>query len=116
MRYVYCMNNATTNTGENEMSVKTTTNTSKRDFYAWVGQKASTGTPNQVTGRMSMYGTNHKFLTRKERDKFVADFYSNNPSEYAVACTKRQLRSFNLGTSVADFETDLDYMDYTTSD
>lgn len=84
----------------------------KRRFYAWEGQNASTGTPNRHTGQMSMYGRNLVFKTKKLRDEYVEGFRSNNPSEYCVACTKAELRGYNLGMSVHDFELELDQADY----
>ena len=34
----------------------------KKLFLAWVGQNATTGAPNPLTGRMSKYGTLHVFI------------------------------------------------------
>jgi hypothetical protein len=74
-----------------------------RKFYAWVGQNATTGTPNPVTGRMSMYGDNYVFDNKADRDEFVENYYDPNGNKHAVACTYRELRSYNLGSSVQDF-------------
>jgi hypothetical protein len=79
----------------------------KQNFYAWVGQNASCGTPNLVTGRMSMYGTNYKFRTKGERDQFVDEHHDPNGNNFAVACSVRDLRGYNLGQSVQQFEDDL---------
>lgn len=79
----------------------------QKKWYAWVGQNASTGSPNKITGHLSYYGRNYVFGTRAERDEFVDEFRSNNPSEFCIACTKRELRGRNLGISVSDFEDDL---------
>jgi len=81
-------------------------------FYAWVGQNASCGTPNQITGRMSMYGDNIVFSCKEDRDRFVDEFTSDNPSEYVVKCSLRKLRSYNLGCSVSNFEDNLRYLEY----
>lgn len=88
-----------------------------KKWYAWVGQNASTGRPNEITGRMSMYGRNLVFRTKSDRDEFVDDFYNHsNPSEFAVKCSKKQLRSYNLGESVRDFEEHLTQLSYTSKD
>ena len=87
------------------------TNATKK-FYAWVGQNASCGTPNPVTGRMSMYGDNMVFKSKADRDRFVDEFSSDNPSVYAVKCSLRKLRGYNLGCSVRDFEDDLNYCEH----
>lgn len=78
-----------------------------RQYYAWVGQNASTGTPNPITGGMSMYGTNHVFVSKKERDEFVNGYRSDNPSKQCIACSLRGLRRRNLGCSVRAFGQDL---------
>jgi len=78
------------------------TNTKK--YYAWAGQNASCGTPNITTGRMNMYGDNYVFSCKKEREEFVENYRSDNPSEFCVSCSKAELRSYNLGLSVRDFE------------
>jgi hypothetical protein len=89
-------------------------NGTEKQWYAWVGQNASTGTPNPNTGRMSMYGDNHKFRTRKERDDFVDDYYDRNGNKYAIKCSRQQLRGCNLGMTVRDFDNHIDVeMDWT---
>ncbi len=82
---------------------------SNRKFYAWAGQNASTGTPHPTTGRMSMYGNDYVFDNKEDRDLFVDEYRSDNPSEYCIACSYKELRSRNLGCSVADWKQDLDY-------
>jgi hypothetical protein len=81
---------------------------SKKYFYAWVGQNATTGTPNPVTGRMSLYGKNYKFDNRADRDAFVDNYYDHNGNNSAVKCNMKTLRSYNLGSSVYNFETDIE--------
>lgn len=78
-------------------------------YYAWVGQNASTGTPHPLTGKMSMYGRYYSFYHRKNRDKFVQEFYSNNPSEYAVKCNVQTGRKYSLGCSRRAYIEDLLY-------
>lgn len=78
-----------------------------KKYYAWAGQNASTGTPNKNTGRMSLFGTNMVFESKKDRDEYVWGFHSDNPSVFCVACRRRELRELSLGSSVAHFEDDL---------
>lgn len=92
------------------------TSTITKDYYAWQGQNASTGSPHPITGRMSMYGQNLKFQTKEERDEYVEDFYDQNGNEFCVACSLRTLRGYNLGTSMFNFEHDLACSDYMWKD
>ena len=87
-----------------------------RKFYAWAGQNATTGTPHPITGRMSMYGDNFVFDSKSDRDEFVSDWDSCNPSEYCVACSRRELRGYNLGCSVQTFEDDLQLREMAKTD
>ena len=48
----------------------------KKLFLAWVGQNATTGTPNPLTGRMNKYGTLHVFSSKKLR--VLIPFISGN--------------------------------------
>lgn len=83
------------------------TKTTSKKYYAWVGQNATCGTPHPTTGRMSMYGDNYVFDNKAERDEYVDNYIDNNPSVFAVKCSYRELRGYNLGCSVYDFEQDL---------
>lgn len=73
-------------------------------YYAFVGQNASTGRPHPQTGKYDTWGKLRAFSSRKERDEHVDNFYSNNPSEFAVKCNKSSARQFFLGMSVRDYE------------
>lgn len=72
-------------------------------FYAWVGQNASTGRPNPITGNYSMYGSVRAFKYRSDRDQYVADYYDPNGNNFAVAGSFSSLRRFHLGMSVRDY-------------
>ena len=80
-------------------------------FYAWRGQNATTGSPHSQTGRMSMFGQFVKFRNRKQRDQFVDEFYSQNPSEFAVKCNINSGRKYCLGWSVEDYYQELHRLD-----
>ena len=81
--------------------------TTQKRYYAFLGQNASTGTPHKVTGRMSFYGENFVFGTKKERDDFVEENDAVYTQDICVACSKRQLREYNLGMTVNAFNEDL---------
>jgi len=91
-------------------------NETKKYWYAWVGQNATTGTPNQLTGGLNRYGNNYKFKSKRERDEFVYDYCDPNGNNHAVKCSRRKLRQYNLGCSVADYEENLQHMDCTIYD
>jgi hypothetical protein len=89
----------------------------KRKFYAirFLGgnRTCTTGDPHPLTGRMSIACENKVFRTSEDRNKWI---YKENL--YApcgcgggerIKCTKKYLRSKNLGMSVEDFNEDLEY-------
>jgi len=80
--------------------------------YAWIGQNATTGTPNYITGRLSKHGNMLAFSSRLLRDNYVDNFYNqNNPSEYAVKVNKKSGRAYNFGMSVCNYEEYLKYLE-----
>lgn len=79
----------------------------KNYSFAWVGQNATTGTPNKITGRHSMYGDFIVFRNRKERDQFVDNYSSFNPSNFAVKVNLQSGRKYDLGSSVLDYHFNL---------
>jgi len=81
-------------------------------FYAWVGQNATCGTAHPITGNYSMYGRNYVFASKQERDEFVENYYDHNGNKFARSCSKRKLRTYNEGMSVATFEEDLLNQEY----
>lgn len=84
-----------------------------KSFYVWIGQNATTGTPNRITGRMSMYGHFKKFKTAKARNEYIDQWRSNNPSEYIVKCSLSSGRQYDLGCSYQSYEEYMNYLDYT---
>lgn len=82
-------------------------------FLVFIGQKATTGTPNPLTGYYSIYGDYKKFRSRKDRDEFYDNWRSNNPSEQIWKCGKAAGRRFKLGISLRDYTEWLDFMPYT---
>ena len=73
-------------------------------YYVFIGQNASTGNPHPITGHYSAYGRHLAFRTKKERDEYYEDWYSNNPSEFIVKCSINTARKFSLGMSVRDYQ------------
>jgi hypothetical protein len=87
----------------------------KRKFYGirfFGGNRTcTTGTPNKVTGRMSVACNVQVFRSAHERDVWVSREKLSEPcgcdGGERIACTKRYARSKNLGISVEAFERDL---------
>lgn len=79
------------------------------NYYCFKGQNATTGSPNTQTGCMSMYGDILAFSTKQKRDKFVAEYYGNNPSVFVRKCNKKTARGYCLGMSMYTFK---EYMQY----
>ena len=63
----------------------------------------TTGEPNKKTGRMSVACENYVFDSKKARDLWV----EKQGDRERMACSKKYLRSKNLGCSMRDFEQDL---------
>ena len=80
-----------------------------KDYYVFDGQNATTGKPNEITGRMSNYGEVLTFRSKKE-----AVEYANNSRGTGIvkAGTKSIMRKYCLGMTVANFEEYLKYQDY----
>jgi len=73
-----------------------------KNFYAYVGQNATIGTPHPVTGRLSMYGDIIAFSTIEKRDQFVAEYSDTN--KYAEKCNRKTAREYCQGMTVANFK------------
>ena len=71
-------------------------------YLVWIGQNATTGTPNKLTGRMSNYGHLKAFSSRAKRAEFI-DNYQRGYHEFCFAVTRKQARQKQLGYSVALF-------------
>lgn len=86
-----------------------------RFFYAFVNGKASCGQSNPTTGMMSTYGDIYKFKNKADRDDFCNQ-YDHQHNCYPEAVSKRTLRGYCLGMTVANFEDHLGWMDLTVRD
>lgn len=81
--------------------------TAKKYYYAATfpyGRNTTTGEPNKRTFRMSKACYFFAFTSKHERDDFVAD----NESDRAEAFTRAGLRGLRLGTSVSNFNMDVE--------
>lgn len=79
-------------------------------YLAWIGQNATSGSPNSVTGRMSMHGDLHAFSTKENRDEFC-DTYNHLCNRYPIAVSRNSARKYHLGMSVRDYNEHIDQLD-----
>lgn len=78
------------------------------ETIVFVGQNASTGTPNRTTGRMSTYGEMYKFNSRKNAIEFAEKNDTGNASCVSVVGTRNTIRKYNFGISVANYNEHID--------
>lgn len=81
----------------------------KKSYYLWIGQNATTGKPNPITGYYSYYGRIIKFATKSLRDEYIDQWRSNNSSEFIEPDNRKTARQYCLGDSVKDY---LEYLDH----
>ena len=67
--------------------------------FVFVGQNATTGTPNETTGRMSLYGHYYGFDSKDE----ALAFSEQQRAPIVEVGSARKLRKYSLGISVADY-------------
>lgn len=67
--------------------------------FVFVGQNATTGSPNPITGRLSYWGEFIGFKRRDDAKRYVDEFRSNG-FDFVVMGTYRTLRKYKLGSSV----------------
>ena len=78
--------------------------------YVFVGQNASTGTPNKITGRVSKYGKFYKFENHKLAKKFVDELPFDYNNQIIEIGTIRTLRKYDLGNTLYVYEDNLNTM------
>lgn len=76
--------------------------------YVFVGQNASTGSPNPNTGRMSFFGSIYAFKTRKDALDFADDHYSPYAQDIIAVGGVTTMRKYCQGSTVRNFKIDLD--------
>ena len=69
-------------------------------WFVFIGENATTGTPNKLTGKMSMFGNICAFKTKAAAKEYAGNNYAR------IICTgkARKMRQFCLGMSVKAFE------------
>lgn len=75
--------------------------------WIFVGQNASCGTPNSITGRMSTYGDFYQAPDRATAKQWAEQCDDGNAHTIIAVGGKRAMRQFNLGASMRDFEENL---------
>lgn len=85
--------------------------TANQYYYVFVGQNATTGQPNPITGRLSYYGNIIAFRDKAIAKAYVNNFYSNNSSEFAKAGTAKTLRKYKQGQTMFNYYSDLCMLD-----
>lgn len=78
-------------------------------WLVFIGQNASTGKPNPITGCYSNWGKYRKFNSKKERDLYVEEWSSYNPSEFCRPCGVKSGRQYSLGWTVCEY---IEYLNY----
>jgi len=81
-----------------------------KDYFVFVGENASTGKPNPITGEMSFWGNMRKFHSKKSAKQYVEEYRGTGICEMGTA---RTLRKYNRGCSVKAYLEDLEYIPYT---
>ena len=74
-----------------------------KKYLVWVGQNATTGNPNPITGRMSTYGEVKIFRTAEDRNEYLQ--YCEGKK-----VTRRQARDLLAGWSLKLFNEHLELM------
>lgn len=87
----------------------------KKTYYLFVGQNATCGSPNKVTGHYSVYGRIYAFSSKSERDTVYNHLDGRNAQQKIVKGGRSVMRSFCLGWSMIDFNGYLDSLDYSTT-
>lgn len=78
----------------------------------WVGDKHFTfGTANKKTGKRSLHGDFKRFKTVDDRADFMAN-YIHYSTFACYKCTVNTGRKYALGRSVAEYNEDLNMLDY----
>lgn len=82
-------------------------------FYVFIGQANVTyGTPHKITGRHDIHGDLKAFKTKKDRDCFYDNYYSNDGFMNCYKTNKREAKSkFFAGMTQLQFEDHLKYID-----
>jgi hypothetical protein len=86
-----------------------------KTYYLFVGQNATTGQPNKITGYYSFYGRIYAFSSKSERDTVYSHLDGRSAQDKIVKGGRTKMRSLCLGLSMLDFNSYLDSLDYSTT-
>jgi len=76
----------------------------KQQWYVFDGQNATTGTPNDRTGRMSYWGDLHAFSSKKKALDYVDAHDDNFQGQICAAGGRQTMRKYCLGLSLDHFD------------
>jgi len=84
----------------------------KNNILVWVGYLNCTrGKANKNTGRRSLHGYFKLFKTKEDRACFLNNCRSSGFCS-VISCTKGTGRQYDLGSSVVDYISNIDSLDY----
>ena len=72
-------------------------------WYVWIGQSATTGSPNRLTGRHSRYGIFISLPSRAEAKRFEKYYFDRDGNCKAYACTVHTGRKFAFGDTWTEY-------------
>tara|TARA_R110002096_G_scaffold160196_1_gene326313 strand:+ start:162 stop:458 length:297 start_codon:yes stop_codon:yes gene_type:complete len=81
----------------------------KNDYFFFTGQNSTIGNAHPTTGNRDTYGFTYRFKTKAAAVEFYND-YSHAPIQRVGKA--RAIRTFHLGTSVANFNEHLNDLEY----
>jgi hypothetical protein len=80
------------------------------EYLLFVGENASYGNPNSITGRYSFYGRILKFRSKEERNLYIEEKTGYTSREIVKKGNRKTLRKYDLGSTLQNYN---DYLDYT---
>lgn len=82
-----------------------------KKYFLFIGQNATCGSPNRITGKMSTYGETYRFDSTATRNYFLDKRQPSINDQVIVAGGADAMRRFHLGSAVADFKEQLMALD-----
>lgn len=82
----------------------------KKEIFVFIGENASTGTPNENTGRMSFYGQVYRIDGTLRQAREWSDMKEHRTTrKICVVGGKKKMRQYCLGQTMRNFEETLHY-------
>ena len=81
----------------------------KNDYFAFVGEHATTGEPHRLTGLKSTFGQTFRFKTKKAAEAYLEDVSHSPIMEVGKV---RTIRRFHWGLSMEQMEEYFNCLDY----